>query len=54
VLAGHRLVVGDDDVARLEAVRAVALHPVGHQHAQVGDEMRHAADILRNELALGV
>ena len=54
VLAGDRLVVGDDDVARLEAVGAVAPHAVGDENAEVGDEVRHAADVLRNELALGV
>ena len=54
VLAGDRLVVGDDDVARLEALGAVALHAVDDDDAEVGDEVRDAADILRDQLALGV
>ena len=54
VLAGDRLVVGDDHVARREAVLAVALHAVGDDDAEVGDEMRHAADILADQLAVGV
>jgi len=54
VLAGDRLMVGDDDVARGEAVPAVALHGVGDDDAEVGDEMRHAADVLADQLAGGV
>ena len=38
----------------LKPSRAVALHAVGDDHAEIGDEMRHAADVLRNQLALGV
>ena len=53
VLAGDRLVVGDDDVARLEALGAVALHAVDDDDAEIGDEVRHAADVLRHELAVG-
>ena len=53
MLAGHRLVIGDDDVAGLEPVLAVARHAVGDDDAEIGDEMRHAADILRHERAVG-
>ncbi len=53
MLARHRLMVGDDDVAGLEAVLAVALQPVDHEHAEVRDEVRHAADVLRDQFAPG-
>ena len=52
VLAGDRLVVGDDYVARLETAAAVALHAIDHQDAQIRNEVRDAADILRDQLAL--
>ena len=42
------------DVARLEAVAAVALHAVDDEDAEIGDEVRDAADILRDQLALSV
>ena len=54
VLPRHRLVIGDDDVARLESLRAVALHAVGDDDAEIGHEVGDAADILRDELALGI
>ncbi len=54
VLAGDRLMIGDDDVARGKALPAVALHGVGDDDAEVGDEMRHAADVLADQLAGGV
>ena len=54
MLAGDRLMIGDDHVARLETVAPVALHPVHDDDAEIGDEMRDAADILRDQLALGV
>ena len=47
-------VVGDDDVAGLEALRAIALHAVDHDDAEVGDEMRHAADVLADQPSVGV
>ena len=53
VLARHRLMVGDDDVAGLEALGAIALHAVHHDHAEVGDEMGHAAYVLADEIAIG-
>jgi len=46
VLAGHPLVIGDDHVARLEAISSVLRHAVLDHHAQVGHEMRHAAHVL--------
>jgi hypothetical protein len=54
MLAGHRLMVGDDDVTRLEALDAVTAHAVSDENAEVGDEVRDAADILRNQLALEI
>ena len=54
VLAGDRLVVGDDYVARLETAAAVALHAIDHQDAQIRNEVRDAADILRDQLALQI
>ena len=54
VLPRHRLVVGDDDIARLEAVPSVAPQAVGDDDAEVGDEMRHPADVLADQLAGGV
>ena len=54
MLAGDRLMIGDDRVARRKALGAVALHAVGDDDAEVGDEVRNAADILRDELAFGI
>ena len=42
------------DVAGLEALAAVALHAVDDDDAEIGDEVRHAADVLRHELAVGI
>ena len=54
VLAGDRLVVGDQDVAGREPVLAVALHGVGNDDAEVGDEVRHAAHVLAYQAPVGV
>jgi hypothetical protein len=54
MLTSNRLVIGDDDIARRKAVRAVALHAVGDDDAEVGDEMRDASHILRDQFALRV
>ena len=35
-------------------IRAVALEAVGDDDAEIGDEVRHAADVLRDQFALGV
>ena len=44
MLPRHRLMAGDDDVAGLEAVPAIAFQPVDHEHAEVRDKVRHATD----------
>ena len=54
MLAGHRLVVGNDHVAGLETLGAVALHAVGDDDAEIGNEVGDAADILGNQFALRV
>src|SRR5258708_6627590 len=54
VLPRHRLVVGDDDVARLETLPAVALHSVGDDDAQVRDEMGNAPDVLADQLPVDI
>ena len=54
MLSGHRLMIGDNDVARLESVAAVALHAVDDEDAEIGNEVGDAADILRNQLAVRV
>ena len=54
VLPGDGLVIHDDHVAGREAVAAVSLHAVGDDDAEIGDEMRHAADILAQQLAIGI
>ena len=54
MLAGDALVIGDDDVARLEAGPAIARDGVADDDAKVGHEVRHAADILRDQLPIGV
>ena len=38
----------------LKPSRAVALHAVDDDDAEIGDEVRDAADVLRDQLALGV
>ena len=54
VLAGDRLMVGDHHVARREAVEPVALDAVADHHAQIGDEVRDAAHVLRDQRAVGI
>src|SRR6516165_1605175 len=54
VLPRDRLVIGDDDVAGREALPAVAPHAVGDDDAEIGDEMRHPADVLADQLAGGI
>ncbi len=54
VLALHRGVVAEHDVAVMQPLLAVDLQSVAHRHAdRVGDERRHAASALRDQLALG-
>ena len=43
-LAGDRLVIGDDHVARRDPLPAVVLHAVGDDNAKIGYKMRNAAD----------
>src|SRR6185437_6157353 len=54
VLPRHGLVVHDEDIAGGEAVLAIDPDAVGDDDAEIGDEMRDAADILAEQLALGV
>ncbi len=54
VLPRHRLVIGDDHVAGGETILAVALEAVGDDDAEIGHEMRHAAHVLADQLAVGV
>ena len=53
MLAADALVVRDDHVARREAVDAVALDAVSDDDAEVGDEVRDAADVLRDQAPVG-
>src|SRR6185312_11188346 len=54
VLPRHGLVIHDEDIAGGEAVLAIDPDAVGDDDAEIGDEMRDAADILAEQLALGV
>ncbi len=54
VLAGHRRVVHQQHVAGGETIAPVARHRVGDDDAEVGDEVRHPADVLAEKLALRV
>ena len=55
MLALHGGVVAEHDVAVMQALAAVDRKPVAHRHAdRVGDEGRHAAGALRDQLAVGV
>jgi hypothetical protein len=54
VLAAHLALIHDDDVARREALEAVAFNPVGDRDAEVGEEDRQAAAVLRDHPRLGV
>ena len=54
VLAGHPLVIGDDHVARREAVSAVLGHAVLDDHAEVGHEVGYAAQVLGQQPAVHV
>src|ERR1700733_7028871 len=47
------LVVGDENVARFESTCSIALHTIDNDRSEVGDKMRDAAYILRNERAVG-
>ena len=54
MLALHRRVVADDDVALVQIFPAVDFQTVFHRHAhRVGDEHRHAAGGLRKQFARG-
>ena len=54
VLALHRGVIAEHDVAVMQPLLAVDLQSVAHRHADgVGDERRHAAGALRDQLAVG-
>ena len=53
VLAGDALVIGDEHVLGREAVAPVLVHAVDDEDAEIGHEMRHAADILRHQRAVG-
>src|SRR5216683_6933483 len=52
MLPRHGLMIGDDDVAGLESAVSIAIHAILNDGAQVGNEMRDAAHILRNERAV--
>ena len=54
VLSRDALVVGDHHVARREAVDPVAVHAILDHDAEIGDEVRDAADVLREQPALDV
>jgi hypothetical protein len=54
MLPRDALMIGDHDVARREAVDAVAFHAVLDHDAEIGDEVRDAADVLREQAALDV
>ena len=54
MLAADLALVHDDDVARREAVEAVARDAVGDRDAEVGEEDRQAAAVLRDHPRLGV
>ncbi len=54
MLAADLALVHDDDVARREAVEAVALDAVGDRDAEIGEEDRQAAAVLRDHPRLGV
>ena len=45
--------VGDDHIAGLEPAGPIALHAIDDDDAEIGDEMRHAADILAHQIAIG-
>ena len=54
MLALHGGVVAEHDVAVVQARLAVDLQAVAHRHADgVGDERRHAAGALRDQLPVG-
>ena len=55
VLALHGGVIAEHDVAVMQPLAAVDRKPVAHRHAdRVGDERRHAAGALRDQLPVGV
>ena len=55
VLALHRRVVAEHHVAGVKPLAPVDLQSVAHRHAdRVGDERRHAAGALRDQLSVGV
>src|ERR1700675_1387122 len=49
MLPRHRLMIRNDDVAGLKSAFSVAIHAIYDDRAQVSNEMRNAAHILRNE-----
>ena len=54
VLPRHRLMIGNDHIVRLETVLAISLHPIDDDHAEISNEVRDAAHVLGDQLALGV
>src|SRR5262249_49108819 len=54
MLPAHETVVHDDDVAWREAAEAIALDAVLHRDAEVGEEDRQAALVLRDHSAFAI
>ena len=54
MLSGDALVIGDDHIARMEAAHAVALDAVANDDAEVGDEVRDATHVLREQSSVDV
>ena len=54
MLAADLALVHDDDVAGREAVEPVARDAVGHRDAEIGEEDRQAAAVLRDHPRLRV
>ena len=54
MLPADTLVIGDDHIARTETVFAVTFQSIPDHVAQIRDEVRHPADVLRQQSSPGV
>src|ERR1700733_13989920 len=53
MLPANAPMIGDDHIAGMETIFAVTFHSIANHDAQVRYEMRHAADVLRQQAAPG-